>query len=289
MKITTIAAAVAGAALLSGAALPSAAAAAARKTLVVCAPGFPGNTEQAKPSMEAFAKEAASAAGWPAGSLEAIYYETEQGGLARLAGGDAALALVPLPFFIKHARELALTPKLQVVQEKGSTEIWSLVAKKGAIALPSSLKGWEVTGSPGYAPTFIRSLVLAQWGELPPEASITFTPRAVSALRRAAAGEKVAVILDGEQTAALKELPFAADLEVVVRSKELPGTILCTVSSRVDEDAGEKLVSALLGLQKSAQGVEVLKTLRMTRFERVDEAAIAALLKVAVDRPASGR
>ena len=229
--------------------------------------------------MEAFAKGAGRAAGWSEGALEAIYYETEQGGLTRLAESDAALALVPLPFFLKHEKEQALTPKLAVVEAHGSTEIWSLVAKKGAVTAAASLSGWEVTGTPGYAPLFVRRVALGGWGELPADATITFTARSLSALRRAAAGEKVAVVLDGEQASALAALPFASDLEVVTRSRPLPGTLLCSVGDRMENAAVEKLASGLLHLHETPEGADLLKSLRMTGFERADAAAVAALRK----------
>jgi len=248
--------------------------------LVVCAPGFPGNTEQAKPTMDALAAEITKAAALPAGgAMEAVYYETEEGGMARLGRPDAGLALVPLPFYLRHAHDLSLSPKLQVVQEKGSTQVWSLVAKKGSIASPAALAGWEITGVPGYAPAFVSAVALGGWGALPQSAKITFTPRPLSALRQAAAGEKVAVLLDGEQTDALGSLPFAGDLEVVARSKPLPGTILCSVGDRVAAAELSKLLTALEGLPKSPSGVAVLKELRMKRFEPADAAALDALVK----------
>src|SRR5207247_8991218 len=65
--------------------------------IVVCAPGYPGTTAAAQPAMDAFATAAAAAAGWPAGSVGAAYFETAESGLKRLADSDAALALVSLP------------------------------------------------------------------------------------------------------------------------------------------------------------------------------------------------
>src|SRR5262245_60817817 len=76
---------------------------AATTTLVVCAPGYPGSTAEAQPSLDAFAAAAAKAAGWPEGSFTAVYHPSEDDGLAALAKPDAALALVAWPFFDKHA------------------------------------------------------------------------------------------------------------------------------------------------------------------------------------------
>jgi hypothetical protein len=111
--------------------------------------------------MDDFARTAERAAGLPSGSLGAVYFETEQGGLSRLGEPDAALALVTLPFFLEHGSALLLKPELQVVQSAGANETWSLVAKRGRVTSPASLDGWEITGIPGYSAGFVRGPVLS--------------------------------------------------------------------------------------------------------------------------------
>src|SRR5512143_2798049 len=87
--------------------------------LVVCAPGYPGSTAEAQPSMDALAAAASAAIGWPAGTIKAEYHETEEGGLARYRDKAPTLALVPLPFYLAHGRELNLTARLQAVPKDG--------------------------------------------------------------------------------------------------------------------------------------------------------------------------
>src|ERR1700683_5791536 len=105
---------------------------AAAVTLVFCAPGYPGPTQDAQPFLDAFAIATAAAAKWPVGSLAAIYDATEAGGLEKLAKPDAALAFVPYPFFVEHAAGLHLAPLVQAdVTNVGVQERWTLYAKKG--------------------------------------------------------------------------------------------------------------------------------------------------------------
>ena len=277
--VTATLAAIAAIPVVVPASAPTGAAAAgapAQKVIVLSAPGYPGNTLQAQPMMDAFAKSAGRAAGWPEGKLGAVYYETEKGGLDRLAADDAAMALVPLPFFLKHGAALGLKPWLEVERDSGGTEVWSLVAKKGAIASPASLDGWELIGKPGYAPAFVRGPVLRDWGAVPPTARITFSAAILSVLRRAAAGEKIAAVLDGEQTASLASLPFANDLEVVARSKPLPTSVVCIVRDHLAPAEVEGLAKALLRLHETEEGREVLKTMRMKRFLPVEAKRLEA-------------
>jgi len=257
--------------LLVPVALP---ATAAGRTLVICAPGYPGTTAQARPVMDSFAAAAARAAGQSPGSLAAVYHEREEPGLARMGQEDAILALVPLPFFLEHGPALALSPRLQVVREAGARETYTLVAKKGGVGNAGSLAGYEIAASSGYSPAFVRGPALGTWGAIPVSATVKFAPAVLSALRRAAAGDKVAVLLDASQAAAMASLPFASDLEAVYVSKPWPGTLLCTIGRRAKDPAVEGLIGALAGLQKTPDGAEALKAMQMVRFETADLAGI---------------
>ena len=247
--------------------------------LVVCSPGSPGTTAQAQPTMDSFARAAGLSAGWPDGSLGAAYFESAEGGLTRLSRPDAVLALVPPAFLSRYGEDLGLKPRMEAVMESGKPEIWSLAARKGRISSPSSLKGWEITGAPGFAPDFVRGDLLEKWGPLPADARITFTPRILTALRRASAVEDVAVLIDSAQTAALSTLPFARDLEVVWSSRPIPGAILCTVGNRLPATEVGALVRGLAGLSNREGGPEVLKSLRLSRFAALDSITVKDLFR----------
>ena len=107
---------------------------AADLTMVVCAPGYPGSTAEAKPAMEGFAMAVAAAVGWGSSDVAAEYFETEEGGVTRFGAGDAGLGFVTLPFFLEHRDELDLRPEMLAVPTGRPTEEpWSRVAGKGAV------------------------------------------------------------------------------------------------------------------------------------------------------------
>lgn len=258
-------------------ALAPAAAPAAQKAvaLVACAPGYPGSTAEAQPTLDALAAALADAAGWPPGSLRAVYHQSEKAGVDQLAQPDAALAMVPLPFFLKHGEALQLTPRLQVQSEGGALlESWSLVAGKGRVGSPAALAGYSVVSLAGYHPGFVRG-ALGAWGRIPDSASVTFSGQVLTALRKAAAGEKVALLLDAAQAAALPTLPFASDLEVVARSAPLPAALLCTVRGRLPAARWKALEAALMGLPERPAGAAALEGVRVVRFAPLDQAALA--------------
>jgi tetratricopeptide (TPR) repeat protein len=196
-------------ALLAAAPAPASGADAPRTAIVAAAPGYPGTRAEAQPFMDALAAALQRIAGLPEGALAASYEPTEKGGLTRIAQQETGVALVPLPFFLRHAAALELSPRLQVeMKAGGATEVWTLVAKKGFVTAPASLADSTVVSLAGYAPAFVRG-ALGAWGRIPESAAISASSQVLSALRKAASGEKVAVLLDGSQAAALSTLPFA--------------------------------------------------------------------------------
>jgi len=247
-----------------------------RARIVFCAPGAPGTTEEAQPAMDAFAAALAAKAGLPAGELGATYAASEDVGRARLRAADAALAIGSLPFFLKHEKSLALRAELQPVpQGRGGVERWSLVARKGRIETPASLDGFTILSAAGFSPGFVRGPALGSWGRLPASVRIVQSAAVLSALRRAAAGEQIAVLLDGAQEAALPTLPLASELEVVARSGPLPVGIVAVVDRRAPA-RWEKIRAALRELPSDPAGSDALTGIRMSRFEPLDAKELSA-------------
>ena len=235
--------------------------------LVVCAPGYPGSTAEAQPSLDDFSRAAAKAAGWPEGSLTAVYYPTEDAGLAAMTDADVSLALVAWPFFDEHAAKLRLVPVAQAVfKTTGAEEAWSLVAKKGRVEIAAQLAGWEIVSLAGYAPG-VRPWARARGlGKDPRRDPHHRRSQVLSALRRAASGENVAVLLDGTQTGGLASLPFAADLEIVAASAKVPVAVLCGVGTRMPAARTRAFAAALVKLHETPGGAAALEGIRLERF-----------------------
>jgi hypothetical protein len=239
---------------------------AALATLVFCAPGYPGGAGDAQPLLDQFTNAAVAISGWPLQSLVSVYDPTEEGGLAKLKSADAVLAFVPYPFFVEHAGELQLTPLVQAdVTDIGPQQRWTLVAKSGRVAGPASMQGLTILSVAGYAPNFVRHVALEGWA-LPPDVRIESTGQILSALRRVAAGEPLAVLLDQSQAAALASLPFAGDLKTVTQSAELPVALIAVVGSRLPAGRAQTLKAGLLKMGQAPQGADSLAPLRLRGF-----------------------
>jgi hypothetical protein len=249
--------------------------------LVACAPGYPGTTAEAQPSMDALAAALARAAHLPAGDVSGVYLPAEADGVARLERGGAVVALVPAPFFAKHAAALKLRARLAVVPTGlgGPTEVWTLWARKGKATSPADLAGYRLLSTAGYAPEFVRAL-LAGRTPLPPTARIEASGQVLSALRQAASGGDVAVLLDGVQGAALPGLPFAADLDVLARSAPLPAAVVATVGTAIPAPRWSALEKALVELAGAPDGAAALQGVRMEAFVPFPAGAAGALAAV---------
>jgi hypothetical protein len=235
-------------------------------TLVFCAPGYPGGAGDAQPFVDQFAGAAVKAAGWPAGSLAAIYDPTEEGSLAKLGTADAVLAFVPYPFFVEHGAQLHLSPLVQAdVAGTGTQQKWTLVAKNGGVTGAAALGGYAILSVAGYAPDFVRHSALADWA-LPADVKIQSTGQILSALRRVAGGEHSVALLDQSQASALPGLPFAGDLKTVMQSAPLPVALIVVVDSRVPAARAKALQAGLLKMGHGGEAGDVLSQLRLQGF-----------------------
>ncbi len=243
------------------------------RTLVVCAPGHPGTARQAEPTLRALAGALAAVGAWSGDTVRTAFCESAEEGVRQVRASTTAAALVSLPFYLAYSQELGLRAVAVPVTSVGARAPWVLVAGQGRVRRPADLVGWTVSSRAGYAPSVVEALVATAWGRLPAGVRVTFTPRSLSALRRSAAGDSVAVLLDGEEAAALKSLPFANRLEEVFRSDSLPLSVLAVVDRNRMGDAeaswDRDLVEPLLRLHRSAGGAAVLKEMRIERFERL--------------------
>src|ERR1700682_6628716 len=156
----------------------------AAATLVVCAPGSPGNTAEAQPSMDALARSLESAAHLLDGEVAAAYEETEAGCSRRLANKNAAMILPTLPLYLAHEQELGLVPRLSAVPQGGEAlQRWTLVTGKDH---PASLQGYTVFPSAGDSKRFVRAAA----PKLPAQVDVQPAPAILSALRRGRSGRE---------------------------------------------------------------------------------------------------
>ncbi len=116
--------------------------AAAASLLVFCAPGYPGTSADAQPLVGEFATTLAAAAGWPAGSLTAVYDASEQERSCAARGARGRAGLRALPILVQHGAQLHMVPLVQAdVPPAGLQQRWTLVLQKGHAAAAGGTGG----------------------------------------------------------------------------------------------------------------------------------------------------
>lgn len=218
--------------------------------------------------MDAFAAAIGAKAGQPLG---AIYEPTDAGGVKQLA--SASIGIVSLPFFLAREKDLGLHAQLEAEQQgRPVLEHWTLVAAKGRVTKAESLAGMTIISNAGFEPAFVRAAI-AQLGPVPAGVKIEQSSAVLPALRRAAKGEPVAVLLDGPSAASLGSLPFASKLETVTTSPAWPAGIVVTVGSKLSARAWAPFEHAFLGL---GAGTTAQNALEVDHFAPIDRAALAS-------------
>jgi hypothetical protein len=81
-----------------------------------------------------------------------------------------------------------------------------------------------------------------------------------------ASGEKVVVLLDQTQSAALSTLPYAAQFKTLTQSAALPVAIIAVVESRVPAARAKSFQAALLKLGSTAGDADTLSALHLKGF-----------------------
>jgi len=240
--------------------------------LVVCAPGYPGSTTEAQPAMDAFAASI-SAAGGPEVSL--AYFKRETEGLEALRAPEVHFVMTTLPFFLAHRKALELEPLAQAVAEgHEANQQWSLVAGKGRITKAADLEGWTIISPAGYSDVFVRAMVFDGWGETPENLKIVFSTRILTALKKAAGEDRVAVLLDEPQTASLGRLPFGEKLDIVRTGPSVPVSLICSIGTRASRAEHDSLATALLSLGSDPAAADAMAGIRMEKFIAVRREAL---------------
>jgi ABC-type phosphate/phosphonate transport system substrate-binding protein len=268
-----------GVVVASSARVDASPAAGEKQTLVVCSPGSPGKTDEAQPRMDAFAGAVSAKAGV---QISAVYDPTNEGGVSRFA--SAGLGLVSLPFFLQHEKELALHPRLAAVAKgRPALERWGLVVAKGKVKTAADLANFTISTNLAFSPGFVRGVVIGSLGPLPATAKITQSSTVLSALRHAADGQPVAVIVDGTTEASLTSLPFAEKLEVVAHSPPAPAGLVVTVDAKLPDKAWAGIEKAMLGMSSDKAAATALDAIQMTGFVALDAKALDAVRKAFAD------
>jgi hypothetical protein len=259
--------------LMLAAAAPPGRAAGRGRDILFWAPYAAGSGEQAAATMEAFARYVERAAGWPAGSAAASYVNTVEGGRQAVASGPPGFLVVPVPIYLRYQAAYGWKPLRFVVTDGGDAERYSVFGPAGSSL--ASLAGATLEGETAYDAAFVAGVVFGK-GADEIKLQLHATARTLSAVRRAAQGEAVAVLLNESQRKALDQLPAGTSLQRLAESAWMPAGILVGGPGTSAADAAA-LTRALDKARDDPSAAELLKTMKIRRFDPVASELLASL------------
>ena len=253
---------------------------AASSTVVVCYPGGPVSEDDANKAMSAMLSVVERVGGWPANTFSSSFSSDVEGCKKLLNENKPAFAITSLGIFLEQRDSLHLEPVVQPKMRGETTEQFHLVAIKGRFASLDDLKGKTIGGTVFEEAGFIRKIVFA--GKINPEQDFQLkaSKQAIRALRALDKGELDAVLLNGQQFAALGSLPLTHELDSVFTSAPLPlmGLVANQESSTSDERA--RFAKSLANLCKDPDGMKLCGLFAIDAFVPASPAAINPMISL---------
>ena len=240
--------------------------------LMIVQPGYPGSTEEAKGFVDRLRLEIRSQGG-PVISVGS-YHNREKSALAAAQVEKPTIGVVSLGFYLAHRKKLVLRPLLWSRPD----EAYHILVKKGTAKTLEDLKGQSITGTPLVESEFVRRLVLSDssvsavvksWKTHP----IRLFSKGVRDVRR---GRKRAVLLSERELNGVKKLRSAAELEVIHTTSGFPTGVVVAFGNPSRDRIGQAIMSALIGLESSDTGRDLLKTMGISGFTRIDARRLKA-------------
>lgn len=217
------------------------AAEAAPQTLLVCAPGGPGSTADAKERLDAFFRAFEAKTGMP---IQGEYHTTQAGCDAFAAASKPTLAIFPYSHYFARRAADKLLPVAQVIRKGQGQNRYFLVAKKGATL--ESLAGKKLMSSHLADAEFLSKAAFDSKVDLRAGFEGQEVSTAIKAIKALARDKADVILLDENEHTSLADLALSADFAIVAESEPLPGAPLVVVGG--DEALAGTLRAALAGL-----------------------------------------
>lgn len=248
--------------------------------IVVCYPGGPVGDNEANTAMAAMLRVVERVGEWPANSFTSVFSARADECRNFLTTRKPAFAITSLGLFLEQRVAHHLTPIVQPRLQGATSERYRLVARKGQYAKLEDLKGKSISGTVLDEPEFLKKIVFA--GQIDPATYFTLKPtrQAIRALRSLDKGELDAVLLNGQQYAALGSLPLKSPLEVVYSSAETPlmGMVANTQTTKAEDR--ERFAKALQKMCADPDGKKLCVLFGVDAFVPADTKAIEPILKL---------
>ncbi len=251
---------------LLGVGLP---ASAAVQDIVVESTSSGGTTETAKPYLELFAGYAQKAlSGWK--PITVAFFQEKKAADQALQQKAPGFAMLDLDLFFEVRKRDELVVLAAVEGPLHSRGHLHVVVKDPAVKTLDDLKGKPLVSNHLGSPRLLGKVVFD--GKIDPATFFQLQPTAspLKGLKAVDRGEAAATIVDDQQLANMKSLPFAASLRTIFTSPALPPTPFVALAKNAKPEERLAMQKMLLGMCADKKGAEVCKALQITKFAKPD-------------------
>jgi hypothetical protein len=238
--------------------------------IVMCYPGGVVNENDARGAMDAMLRVVERLGRWPEKSFTS-FFTAEVDECKRLIGEkQPGFAITSLGLYLELRAEHHLIPLAQPRINGSNTERIRVAVQKGKYKGLEDLKGKSLGGTVLAEPEFVGRIVFA--GKYDPASFFVLKPskHAIRALRALDKGELDAVILNGQQFAALGSLDLSKPIEAIFTSEEIP--LMGVVANDRTGSAADRarFARALEGLCVDSEGKKLCQLFGVESFHTVD-------------------
>lgn len=246
--------------------------------LVVIRPGGATASDEAQQNVNNLLKLIARAAGWPAESANARYFNNENEGLQYIQATKPGFVLTTPGFYLKYREKLNLTPVNKISLAGSTTSSFFVVAKKGTLSSLADLRTKTVAGSSLSEPEFVQKIVFEGTPKLGTDVKAK-QMSGLTALKALRAGDVDAVVLDAQEYQSLPALPFASEFATIFTSKPITNTGIMAAGKISDDATIKAMVEATKEFCATVDGKNVCTTFQITGFEPASERNYDELIK----------
>ncbi len=252
--------------------------AAEQAPIVVCYPGGPVSEDEANAAMESMLRVVERAGQWPDHSLTSVFTSRVDECRNLLAAKKPRFAITSLGQFLEQRGAHHLVPLVQPRIKGATFERYQVVALESGPDSLDTLTGKSLGGTVLEEPEFVRKVVFA--GKLDPQKHFDLKPsrHALRALRALDKGELDAVILNGQQSAALAALDLKHPTATVFTSTNIPLMGMSANSATTTPEERQRFASALQGMCADPDGKKLCGLFGVEAFVAADPAVFRPLI-----------
>lgn len=247
--------------------------------VLVCYPASAASARDAEPALKEMVSVIESIGGWPAGTVKVHFTSRLADCQKKLDELQPPFAFLPLGTFLRNHHTHHLQPLVQPRIGGSTEESYHLVVRAGSFSKLDDLRGKKVGGPWLEDPEFLRRVVFA--GKIDPQQDfrLSYSKRALKALRALAAGKLDAVLLNRQQVKSLGELPFGQELKIIYDSEPLPQVGLVADSQRAAEADRQKMQKAMEAMCGNKKGKKLCELFNLESFVKSGPDAFSGVIE----------